>query len=102
MDIGATMGERLIFHANIGFCIAAAFGLLKLFQWLGEKNGKVQTVTLYGMLLLVVFFAGLKTWERNFDWKNDISANTCSASCWRCSPANAWAAQPTDAVDEAG
>lgn len=25
MDIGATMGERLIFHSSIGFCIALAF-----------------------------------------------------------------------------
>ncbi len=73
MDIGATMGERLIFHSSIGFCIGIAWLILKGLDNLQNLSyGKRQRVLLPVLLLLTVLF-GLKTWERNFDWKNDIT-----------------------------
>jgi protein O-mannosyl-transferase len=73
MDIGATMGERLIFHSSIGFCIAAAhliiIGLKKL-QNVSLVNRRIIIVTFIIMILIPY---GIKTWERNFDWKNDIT-----------------------------
>lgn len=71
MDIGATMGERLIFHSSIGFCIGIAWLIEKLFT--GFKIGLMRQVALYGCMSLIVFLYGCKTWERDFDWKNDIT-----------------------------
>ncbi len=30
MDIGATMGERLIFHSSLGFVVLVSYGLFEL------------------------------------------------------------------------
>jgi hypothetical protein len=73
MDIGATMGERLIFHSSIGFCIAISFLALRGLEKIKRLNFTVRKALLSGCLLIVGIFSGLKTWERNFDWKNDIT-----------------------------
>ncbi len=73
MDIGATMGERLIFHSNIGFCIAAAWLILQGFEKLSSININVRKVALTVIVLVIGFLFGCKTWERNFDWKNDVT-----------------------------
>jgi protein O-mannosyl-transferase len=73
MDIGATMGERLIFHSNIGFCIAAAYLILKGFDALANVKINVRRTALISLTLVITFLFGCKTWERNFDWKNDVT-----------------------------
>lgn len=73
MDIGATMGERLIFHSNIGFCIAAAYFILKGFDKLSSIAVNIKRVALIAIVLVVGFLFGCKTWERNYDWKNDVT-----------------------------
>lgn len=73
MDIGATMGERLIFHSNIGFCIAAAYFILKGFDKLSAITVNVKRAALIAIVLVVGFLFGCKTWERNYDWKNDVT-----------------------------
>lgn len=73
MDIGATMGERLIFHSSIGFCIAAAFLIVTLLDKLSVVSLAAKQVTLTMFVLVVGFLFGIKTWERNFDWKNDVT-----------------------------
>jgi hypothetical protein len=73
MDIGATMGERLIFHSSIGFCIAMAYVMLKGFDALSTVTFNVRKVALLGIVLVITFLYGCKTWERNFDWKNDVT-----------------------------
>lgn len=73
MDIGATMGERLIFHSSIGFCIAAAYAILKGFDKMGQVSFSVRRTSLIGLVLIITFLFGCKTWERNFDWKNDVT-----------------------------
>ncbi len=73
MDIGATMGERLIFHSNIGFCIAMAWFILKGFDKLSQINLGVKKTALYIIVLVIGFLYGCKTWERNWDWKNDVT-----------------------------
>ena len=81
MDIGATMGERLIFHSNIGFCIAIAYVLLFIYERVFSKS-ESQTfevanwgsrTSLYGVLIGIGVLFGMKTWERNWDWKNDVT-----------------------------
>lgn len=73
MDIGATMGERLIFHSSIGFCIAAAYFLLKAADKLSVLQLRTRKVILCSFVGIVGFLSGCKTWERNFDWKNDVT-----------------------------
>jgi hypothetical protein len=79
MDIGATMGERLIFHSNIGFCIAIAYVLLYVYERLFSKSQTFEVASLgsrtslYGMLIGIGLLFGMKTWERNWDWKNDVT-----------------------------
>lgn len=73
MDVGATMGERLIFHSSIGFCIAAAYYMLKGFNALSSISFNVRKVSLMAIVLVITFLFGCKTWERNWDWKNDVT-----------------------------
>ena len=73
MDIGATMGERLIFHSSIGFCIGAAYLILKGFDKLSLFNFNLKKVSLMAIVLVITFLFGCKTWERNWDWKNDVT-----------------------------
>jgi hypothetical protein len=73
MDIGATMGERLIFHSSIGYCIGLAWLILKGFDKLANIQINVRRSVLAVIVLVVGFLFGCKTWERNFDWKNDVT-----------------------------
>lgn len=72
MDIGATMGERLIFHSSIGFSIACAWFILKGLDKLNWSLS-LKRVSLFAFLLPVSLLYGAKTWERNWAWKNDIT-----------------------------
>ena len=90
MPIGATMGERLIYHSSLGFAMAAAFGLLWLFRRLtpnpsphspsrsalaeqgGEGNRNQQAKNLFVVLMvLLVVPMSYKTMARNPDWESD-------------------------------
>jgi tetratricopeptide (TPR) repeat protein len=70
-DIGATMGERLIFHASLGFAIAVAYLLVKGVERLqgDRQRWGVLAVCMGGVIVL----SGFKTITRNKDWKNDES-----------------------------
>lgn len=74
MDIGATMGERLLFHSTIGFVIALAWLIIKGFDKIPDSVSL--NVKRFGFLTLIsgmAFLYGCKTWERNWDWKNDVT-----------------------------
>ena len=73
MDIGATMGERLLFHSTIGFCIALAWLILTGFDKIPGMAFKTKQAVFFLMLGSMTFLYGCKTWERNWDWKNDIT-----------------------------
>jgi hypothetical protein len=73
MDIGATMGERLIFHSSIGFCMALAWILLQGFARLPRLTLPARRMALCSLVIITGFLFGCKTWERNFDWKNDVT-----------------------------
>lgn len=73
MDIGATMGERLIFHSSIGFCIGIAYLILQGLDKLSTITINVRKFSLMGLVLVITFLFGCKTWERNWDWKNDVT-----------------------------
>ena len=72
MDIGATMGERLLFHSTIGFVIAFAWLILKGVDKI-PGTLMVKRAVFFLLLGTMTFLYGAKTWERNWDWKNDIT-----------------------------
>ncbi len=69
VNIGAPMGERLIYHSSVGFVIIIAYLLsegYKKIQPIAVANG-VLTV----LLAVVVLLCGFKTITRNKDWKTN-------------------------------
>jgi len=74
MDIGATMGERLLFHSTIGFVIALAWFIVKGFDKIPESvNLNLKRFGFLALISVMAFLYGCKTWERNWDWKNDVT-----------------------------
>ena len=74
-DIGATMGERLIFHSSLGWAVCIA--------WLVTEEGrkyftniKIHRAIVIGGLLILTFLCGWRTITRNAVWKNDITLFT--------------------------
>ena len=79
MPIGATMGERLIYHSSLGFVMIIAFGLLLLLKRLsssegvssgGEGNQQTKSLFILLMILLVVPMS-YATMARNPNWQTD-------------------------------
>jgi protein O-mannosyl-transferase len=89
-DIGATMGERLIYHSSLGFCMALAWliikGLEKVFPARAENNTDAfgaprsafapQAIALTLIFLLLAAPAFVQTVNRNAEWKNDFTLFT--------------------------
>lgn len=63
LDIGATMGERLIFHASLGFCLVAAYFLEQLY-----RKYSLNKAVIIAPLLMIALAASAKTITRNMDW----------------------------------
>ena len=68
-NIGATMGERLIFHSSVGFSIVLAYFMVKGMDYI-KPLANAQTA-LASVLGIIIFLCGFKTITRNADWKND-------------------------------
>jgi tetratricopeptide (TPR) repeat protein len=73
MDIGATMGERLIFHSSIGFCMALAYGLIRLLNFSISRSLFYRKLAATLLVSVTGTLYCAKTWERDLDWKNDIT-----------------------------
>ncbi|MDP2387512.1 MAG: tetratricopeptide repeat protein [Bacteroidota bacterium] len=74
-DIGATMGERLIYHSSFGFALCIAWLLIE-----GPKKLNVspslQKNSVLGIAIVLTGLFGYKTIERNAEWKSDITLFT--------------------------
>lgn len=68
-DIGATLGERLIYHSSVGFAIVFAWLLCKGAERLGSVSAANTTIA--AVLVVVVGLMSFKTIDRNKAWKND-------------------------------
>jgi protein O-mannosyl-transferase len=69
-NIGATMGERLVYHTSLGTCILIAYGIWWALKKLNVKN---MIVPFSAITLLLVGAYAARTWVRNPAWKNDIT-----------------------------
>lgn len=66
-NIGATMGERLVFHASVGYCMLLGYGIWYLTE-------KLKMPALFAILVLpIVIVYSIKTYARNKAWENDIT-----------------------------
>ena len=76
MRIGTSYGERLLYAATPGFCIALALILMKIFKE-PLQNAKSVTVfsnkALWTVSLLILLFYSFKTINRNADWKTSYA-----------------------------
>ena len=99
-EIGATMGERLVYHSSFGFAMAMAFLLM-------EGLKKIQSVSMkknltYGIFGVLILLAGIKTISRNENWLDDNSLfmNDCEIVTNSCmANANAGKGYITRGVD---
>lgn len=104
-EIGATMGERLIYHSSVGFAIAAAYLLYKGFEKLMPVATMQKALAVF--LGVIVIFAGIKTISRNAAWKNDgtlfaADLNTVPNSVLVCANVAASYITIADSKDEKG
>ncbi len=70
-DIGATMGERLIYHSSVGFVIAAAWLLVKGMEKI--KDPSIAKASLAGVMTVIIVLFGIQTMARNAAWRNDAT-----------------------------
>lgn len=68
-NIGAPMGERLVFHSSLGFELGAGWAITEIIRKSG--NEKVQHALLAGGLVLITICCGAATIARNGDWKDN-------------------------------
>ena len=73
-DIGATMGERLIYHSSVGFAIAIAWFLVKGTEMI--KNRSTAKASLAAVMSVIIILCGIQTMARNAAWKNDATLFT--------------------------
>lgn len=67
-NIGATMGERLIYHSSFGFALGFAWLLLAVYKRM-DFPAKKQIG--YGFIGLLILISGYKSITRGQDWKNN-------------------------------
>lgn len=83
MDIGATMGERLVYHSSFGFVLVIAIFINWLFEKVSSPNSK--RIAVVSFVCLITVCCAAKVIPRNAQWKNDTTlfitdAETCPNS----------------------
>ena len=73
LNIGTTMGERLVFHSSLGFVMVVSWGIVELAKKINIKNRERLII---GALGLIVIFCGTEVVTRNSDWKNNFTLFT--------------------------
>ncbi len=67
------MREGFLFHASIGVAIALAWLALIGLEKLQSISFTAKRTVMMSSLLVILILCGCKTWERNWDWKNDVT-----------------------------
>ena len=68
-NVGTFMNERFVFMASLGFTMIIGYWLYLLTI---SKSAALQKVSLFSFILLCLLY-GIKTFTRNFVWKNDYT-----------------------------
>ncbi len=69
INIGGTMGERLLYHASMGGIIC----MVALGNWCHEKYGPNLQKPIGAIVLILCLLCATATMARNTDWKNDLT-----------------------------
>jgi tetratricopeptide (TPR) repeat protein len=70
-EIGATMGERLIYHSSFGFCMVIGMLIAWVLQRIKDRTTSI-TVGIALAVVVVSWCAGIAK-ARNAEWKNDTT-----------------------------
>jgi hypothetical protein len=70
IDIGATMGERLVFHASLGFCFVITWPL-NSFKNIAPKQLNIAKIAIPLFMLMIVILGFWQSFNRNKDWENN-------------------------------
>jgi len=68
-NIGAFMGERLIYHSSVGFCMVSGYLFFRGYEKI--KVPAVANAAVATIMVILIVACGYKTMGRNKDWKND-------------------------------
>lgn len=67
------VGERFIYFASFGYCIAIAYFLMLLYKFdLNHQTQKINTSFSFSLIIIFIFHATL-TISRNSNWKDEIT-----------------------------
>ncbi|NDC40325.1 MAG: tetratricopeptide repeat protein [Chitinophagia bacterium] len=69
INIGAPLGERLIYHSSLGFAIVVAWLLFQAYERISNKQTGMALITV--SLSVVTVLSAVKVIARNPEWKND-------------------------------
>lgn len=69
--IGTSMGDRLMYFPSLGFCIAVSALYVK-FVMKGDFDLRATNAKLYPLAVILILFS-VKTWSRNYDWKDNYT-----------------------------
>lgn len=72
-SLGLMMREGILFHSTIGVAIALGWLIIRGLDKLPSLSFSGKRSLLMFSLILITFLCGMKTWERNWDWKNDVT-----------------------------
>jgi len=85
--IGATMAERFVYSASLGFCIAVFFLLARLFKIDLVNMDFRNSAKVFYVIIPVALLYSMKTIARNDDWKSNLalyeSGITTAPDSWR-------------------
>jgi protein O-mannosyl-transferase len=76
-NVGTFMNERFVFAASLGFCLILAYYLLIVLP--NTKIHKSFPKLTQTILIIVIGLYSVKTFSRNFVWKNDLTLFTTDA-----------------------
>ncbi|MFN3404908.1 MAG: tetratricopeptide repeat protein [Cytophagaceae bacterium] len=76
--IGATMGERLIYHSSLGFCMILVWGINYLIEKFNNSVIRQTVATIICICILIPLCA--KTIDRNQAWKSDYELHLSDVS----------------------
>jgi tetratricopeptide (TPR) repeat protein len=69
VEIGTTLGERLIYSPSFAFCVITGYGAYLLIAKI--EKPEIRRTTLIGACSVLILLCGLRIITRNSDWKND-------------------------------
>ena len=87
VDIGATMAERFVYTASLGFCIAIVFLVVKLLKSDKANLSYATAPRVFMILVAISVLYGVKTVAQNEVWKNNLvlykSGMETAPNSWR-------------------